>query len=649
MTDVDQGTPTPLVEGGCDVVGGVPVGAWLVDRLGTCWGYSTPLDRGRALRVHRDGGALIARISFFEASPDALPPSGDAGDVVSVQRLLKVLDGFAHMAAEGFASLNPRVTSQALTAIAQDPATGDAALRSRLAAEVRAALDAMEPLLATLDPRARRLALADEARDDDMRIYARLDRTMGDAVLADAWEMAPMLRHRCARVFAWDREDARRALAGGTDALTRFLLDDVVRFAKRKEARKASILWAMGALTALPGKNLRSMGPDLDLGSDEDLAVQVGILLEPYPVAWRPGDAASWAAFAACGPALAYAGHRAPSGHAATMANAGGDWAGLGRRLTEAHGLGPGVYRLRQAMRDMEDMYGVHADQVLVPAMAATGEVRPYEFHARRVARNLIESGRGMRRILEVSRRWHGEAARMRARLPRPRPGAAMQIPTAWPMAWPSARYGDVALVELTDRRALDAEGSPDLDQDGVRGLHHCVGGYGGQCLDGTSRILSVRDVSGDGIVRLSTVQVTWDAVKQAARIVQHRAWRNGPPCGAALDAVRAYLDDVVVGGIAVDAGALAPVPRPDMIASAAGYDWRDREARAGRPCHVGAVPARARCAACPRPRSSRATTRRPGSSSRRAPGGHRGACSTNLPTGERRPWEANAAYVFSW
>lgn len=256
------------------------------------------------------------------------------------------------------------------------------------------------------------------------------------------------------------------------------------------------------------------------------------------------------------------------------MLGAGGDWLGLHARLTAAHGQGPDG--LRAGLADLLDHHRSYASQVLLPAMLLhghedTADLRLMRGGVRgpsrvvRWAETLLSSGRGVRRMLEASRRWHADAARIRAAMP-----ASTAMPDRWPRAWPTAVVHGVRVAEVTDREGLDAEGMRGADGHGDHGLAHCVGGYAAACLEGRSRVLSLRDAV-DG-TRLSTAEVCHDAT--GPHVAQHRGHRNATPPTRCMAALAAYVGDVADGRLNLDEAALAAVASSRPALTAAGYDF---------------------------------------------------------------------------
>ena len=120
-----------------------------------------------------------------------------------------------------------------------------------------------------------------------------------------------------------------------------------------------------------------------------------------------------------------------------------------------------------------------------------------------------------------------------------------------WP-AWfkPLRASNGVVMRPLCSVAALREEGAL---------MHHCVGGYGTECMAGCTQIFSLRTARGK---RLSTLQLfarrtgpeTFCFVE-----VQHRAAHNGPPPEAAVAAARELLSALHGGKVRCHVGAPGP------------------------------------------------------------------------------------------
>ncbi len=294
-------------------------------------------------------------------------------------------------------------------------------------------------------------------------------------------------------------------------------------------------------------------------------------LLRSLPASWQPRDDAEREAFVRCSPAVRFAVRRAAT-DPAPMLNAKGDWAAFDRRLQAAHGR-TGATALKHALKDVGDMVLAFEEQVVRPACDLVGMRVPAATPERRNTFQTLFSGRSVCRILEGSRLWHDRQGVILAAMPGTAPRGG------WPAILPDADLRDVGGVVirvLTTPAELADEGARGNDGDGLPGLWHCVGGHAGRCLDGTSRILSIRAVEDGAELRLSTAEVTWR--RGVMTVSQHRGPCNAAPPVMAVMALRTYVDGMGHGTLRPTAPDL---PRHDGAhASRAaphrcGYDWR--------------------------------------------------------------------------
>ncbi len=305
--------------------------------------------------------------------------------------------------------------------------------------------------------------------------------------------------------------------------------------------------------------------------SEERYRLSFGYLHDALPASWLPGDAAERDAFVACAPAVRFAQKRGRT-DLARMVNARGDWVGFGHRLAAAHGRA-GPEGLRQALRDVSDVVDAFGAQVLHPALRLSGLVMPQDGHPK--AFDVLFANRSVCRILEESRHWHARQASILTGI------EALGAPIAtacgeWAAVLPDATLGDVAVKVLTSRVQLRHEGGHGLDPDGVEGLDHCVANHAGACLDGRTRVLSMR-TTGDDPRRLSTAEVTW--AKGRSIVLEHRGRGNAEPCHRASHALAAYLAALADGTLVASAPCLDWMPvegRSDGKGRMrCGYDWR--------------------------------------------------------------------------
>lgn len=131
----------------------------------------------------------------------------------------------------------------------------------------------------------------------------------------------------------------------------------------------------------------------------------------------------------------------------------------------------------------------------------------------------------GLTRLVQMSSQWreaHGRFSLERLGAGTPRGEDAS---LAWPGLLPAgASHGDLHVVELTSRQALELEG---------RRLEHCVASYAIKCLTADSCIFSIRNRWGQP---LSTFDVRLPSVG-SPQLLRHHAHSNAAP-SAELDAM---------------------------------------------------------------------------------------------------------------
>ena len=478
-------------------------------------------------------------------------------------RLRGIDDDLAY--ADGFDALGARCRSWG----------GDwQATRDRALADLRRALADVAPALDRLDPVALSLCL-DGWDKRGNGLYALLDtRTDPDAPLGVAHAMRPhfdvamvtlqRVYRRAVRAATRDRDmgalDAilRRSMTVGTGGSAR-AADLGFRVSDAMDAMRPADLAMVheGCDERLGG------GP----GSGFDPPYALGRLLAGLPGDWVSRDGAGWVDCAWCMPAMTHAHRGCGPGTAHLRLHAGGDWAGLRRRLSAAAGLPPsaGPAALAKAIVDVGDMARAFDAQVLGPARVIHG-IRSAR-DGREVAGALLHDGRTLRRSLEMSARWHAAQPVMQAALA----ALAGAAPASWPAAMPDWSWDGVDLVVLTDAEMLRAEGADAPDADGVPGLRHCVGTYAGSCLSGHSRIVSLRRATAAGTVRISTAQLRFS--RNGLALLQHRGYANADPPREAHAALAAYASAIHDGRLAVDEAGLGPVPDGGLASGTAGYD----------------------------------------------------------------------------
>ncbi len=570
---------TTLFRGGIIQDGHAVVGLWLLDahhllrnQGWTPHDWDVPTVLWVARRVPGDIVAWVARHPREASDPTTadLHPEGTRPDgeriAIPFQVVLRLLDAMRTR----FPHVRPPPTQflrncDAWAATARlDPAdVVEQAIR-----DLGVTRDAIEPFLSTLDPAACRIAQEITAYRAGVTAYRMLDETlMAECPLRKAWDWEPF--HRLATIRFAEAEPVpfAEAIQAGPSCYRRRLSDRI--------AREPGMDRRAGRLALVVGDAMPSMAQeDRDVFSREfeGLAPASGAArhLAALPGSWVPDDPRAWAAFAACGPAVAHAVDTAPRESLAKYLNVGDDWVRYAARLAAAHGDGPGWRPLERAIsRGVRDMVQAFAVQVALPAHRLTrpGEAHPTAMQCIAAATVILTHGLSLRSVLEASRRWHALQAHIDAGLPRA-PGP----PPSWPACLPDAVRGEVAIRVLTTRDELVAEGARGIASDGMVGLSHCVGGYVGPCLDGRCRILSLTSIGPGGAVRLSTAELAWRDGR--ATVMQHAGASNASPPARAGAALARYVRDLGEGVLKATCPDLPVISEGGRTERLCGYDW---------------------------------------------------------------------------
>ncbi len=451
-----------------------------------------------------------------------------------------------------------------------DPEVEAASLRS-----LQASVAMARNFLGGLDPVALAIVGADAEGPLSSHVegaWEGLDRGFGrGAPLARAIRRHPYLSRALTHLWRDDPEGLARGLSDDPRALAALA-------ATRPSGVTARMLGSVRAM----GEAFLRLPPE----SREQWRRHAGDVLDPtlwavtriahVEESWLPRDAgqahAAWEAL----PAVDWAHARsATPADEVRMVDVKGDWVLAAARLRATVGDVP----LEDALRGLADMAEALVDHVVRPAMHLCGH-EPYQGHGaffayepfEAPASSILQSGRSVRGMLGASAAWHralhGIQAVMEAH------GGA-RSDTAWGAGLPGHREGDVECVVLLDGAALVAEGGRGPDADGVMGLDHCVGGYGRQCRDGSTRVMSVRRVTPDGrMERLSTV--AFETGPDGPALTQHLGGGNGEPPPAATSFVEGYLRLLAGGRLAFDRSQVVPVgPEETDETEDAGYDFR--------------------------------------------------------------------------
>lgn len=326
----------------------------------------------------------------------------------------------------------------------------------------------------------------------------------------------------------------------------------------------------------------------LEFPTESGLQPVDGATLLSLPLDWIPGTGESeeWDALLHLTRSIRTASKLTGTGVRQLCASSGGRWRDFARRLGDAAGVSltsknrldalldncqaSDYAPLFEAVSDIDDMAREFASHVVLPLAARAGSAVAGGDGPPPGAPALF-AGRGLPRILEVSRKWHVRGNEDGQGLT-----GAGRAPFAWEAVLPDWIHAETGLrfVTLTDRASLVMEGSR---ADG--GLHHCVGSYWQRCRNGENRIVSVRRDNPDGSFRrVSTIEIGFSR-DGVPKLSQHRGIRNRPPEADAVAAGEGYLAGLADGSIPVDVAALM-IARSRAgaltVEDGCGYDWRD-------------------------------------------------------------------------
>jgi hypothetical protein len=142
----------------------------------------------------------------------------------------------------------------------------------------------------------------------------------------------------------------------------------------------------------------------------------------------------------------------------------------------------------------------------------------------------LVVGERSLAQLRDASIAWHENPALH---------GSGKANGASWPVPFDEIELGDGWTARcLPSHAELIAEGSVGEDIDGMSGLAHCVGGYHRLCENGTSLIVSLRQVRGGSKARVSTAELRRDPAGEwrfhghepRFELRQHRGARNRAP-----------------------------------------------------------------------------------------------------------------------
>ncbi len=289
-----------------------------------------------------------------------------------------------------------------------------------------------------------------------------------------------------------------------------------------------------------------------------------------FPVDWLPRDG-DWSDFAQAvhlvlkaanlvSPVDGNGRREGPPPRIGAMLDVRGRWGEWHAALTREAGGPPG-----QPVRDVADMAEALARQVVVPALRLAGDAGRGGADVVHAAFAALFSGRRLRRMVAMSRRWHAALGSMDAAVAAL--GGADPRGECWPAVLPDLELGDMVARVLASPGDLADEGASGPDRHGVDGLGHCVRSYARHCRRGASRVVGLRRLDG---TRLSTVEFTLgDGVPVAS---QHRGRDNAVPPPEASAFVEAYLRHVA-GTFEGRRVAFPIMPGPEDETEC-GYDW---------------------------------------------------------------------------
>ena len=336
------------------------------------------------------------------------------------------------------------------------------------------------------------------------------------SVLASAPECAPFLFE------LWDA-DCRGFRAPALD-----VLDEAIH---RAGATSEKVVFAQSAPFPITAP------------SNIGLGVTAALVLARLPYDWRPKGEDEWKTLLDLARAL----HRSFSIVAGAVPDAAllsvkGRWTSFAEQIARQLdcGIDETPQRLSTALDGVRDFVDSFSRQVLQAARLAQGEppasVRADAATINKAARALLLGGRSLPRILEESALWHSRLHEMQSLIVSTSMGA---VAWSWKPCLPDWSDEDYDFVVLKSEAELADEGRKGRNQDGSLGLDHCAVTYGRACMEGRSRIVSLRRrLPGGGFERLSTAQVDLKHLT----VVQHRSAGNLKPAPVCHTAILKYV-----------------------------------------------------------------------------------------------------------
>jgi len=299
----------------------------------------------------------------------------------------------------------------------------------------------------------------------------------------------------------------------------------------------------------------------------------LGRTLGRIPRDWLPGpgDADGWAVLARLSHVLEMASSATSTPVSDLVAPARGRWGDFAERLAAVAGVELGIGHsftggetygaLLDAARDVLDMATDAAETLVIPLAAFSGAPLSRD-PATRAAGRLLFAGKGLPRVLEMSRRWHVAGG-----VPLDSQGGGAST-MAWDPALPAWRGPLASVIPLRSRAMLRDEGMRGPDVSGLPGLSHCVATRWRECMRGRARVMGIRDTDG---TRLSTFEVRFRP--GGPSVIEHKGAGNSEPPAAAVSTMLDYMARIGDGRLAHARPATAVGPSG---ADSCGYDWRD-------------------------------------------------------------------------
>jgi hypothetical protein len=184
---------------------------------------------------------------------------------------------------------------------------------------------------------------------------------------------------------------------------------------------------------------------------------------------------------------------------------------------------------VERSAHDIDDFSGFLTDALNFQLRTTTGLSNRMAVAA--AVRSMITAHNPVR-LVRIARRWREAYLREQ--------GAFSAERQLWLGAcWPPVIGG---VFEIDSRRIVCLPNPEELTTEG-RAMSNCVATYSGPCLEGSSQIFSIRDISGR---HCSTLETTVVKDTLQFRIVQHKGHKNSAPsatCRAAAELLLKHLN----------------------------------------------------------------------------------------------------------